>query len=181
LKTRINLGVLNGNSLLSALFPPCSNAKNAKYDSRVDTDSWSTIAVPLLERLATSEISDPQGASLELVEECNSSAAVLRTLASLIEDGFIAGGSVYWPLGAGKPTLSVDVLRLTPKGRRAIRQWPPEQSVESFVEVIKEEILSLPDGEARSRLQSLLNATLAVGTNVLSGIFSNLLNRATGL
>src|ERR1035437_9095287 len=132
-------------------------------------DSWTTIAVPILLKLADSELSDFQRASSEILSDCNGNDAFLRTLAALIEDGYITGGTVYWPLGAGKPVISIDVLRLTPKGRRAIHQWPPEQTVELLVDIIEREIQSLPDGESRSKLQSLQSAIRAVGTDVLAG------------
>ena len=145
------------------------------------TDTWTTIALPILEKLADFESSNPQTATSEILSECNGSEPFLRTLASLIEDEYVAGGRVFWPLEAGKPTITVDVLRITPRGRRAIRQWPAEHSVEIFVEIIERNIHLAPDDETRSKLQGLLDATRAVGTDVLAGVISNLLKSAGGM
>jgi hypothetical protein len=39
----------------------------------------------------------------------------------------------------------------------------------------------MPEGEARSKVQTLLAATRGVGTDVLAGVISNFLKSVTGL
>ena len=53
-------------------------------------------------------------------------------------------GGVFWPLGLGKPIITVDVLRLTPKGRRAVGQWPFDQPAEVFIRRLEAVLISLP-------------------------------------
>ena len=144
-------------------------------------ETWTTIAVPLLEGLLNDESSDVHAATSDILKECSEDGEILVTLSALMEDGYVTGGGVFWPLGRGKPVITDDVLRLTPKGRRAVGQWPLEQPAEAFLQNLEKVLNTMPEGEARSKVQTLLAATRGVGTDVLAGVISNFLKSVTGL
>ncbi|MHB8245761.1 MAG: hypothetical protein ACYDGN_10500 [Acidimicrobiales bacterium] len=92
----------------------------------------------------------------------------------------MTGGKAYWPLGAGRPTIAADVIRLTPKGRRAIGQWPFGDTGELLLRALEDATQRLPEGETKSRMRSLLKIAREIGTNVLTGVMTNVIKGSMG-
>lgn len=143
-------------------------------------DTWTTKALPLLEQLVSAE-DDPHATSYSILQATSSDSALRRQLAALIEDGYVAGATAHWPLGAGGPTIVADVLRATPKGRRAAGQWPSGQVGDILIRSLESALIELPNGETKSRVASLLEATRGISVDVLSGIVSNVIKSTLGL
>jgi hypothetical protein len=144
-------------------------------------ETWTTVAVPLLEQVLAGEVSDPNAATAAVLASANQDAAVNRTLAALLDDGYLAGATPHWPLGGSRPHIVADVLRLTPKGRRAVGQWPSGQTGNVLIQVLETTVMQMPEGEAKSRLHAFLAAAQQVGTDVLSQVVTNVIKSATGL
>jgi hypothetical protein len=144
-------------------------------------ETWTTTAIPLLEQVLHGEEVDPGAATSALLTQPNTDGRTRRTLAALIEDGYIAGASVHWGLGHGEPQIIADVLRLTPKGRRAVGQWPSGQAGDVLIHTLEGALLQLPEGETKTRVRDLLRAAREVGTEVLTGVVASLVKSTMGL
>ncbi len=144
-------------------------------------ETWTTVAIPLLERVLAGELSGSRAATTAVLEQSNIDGTTQRNLAALIEDDYLAGGSVHWPMGRGAATIVADVLRLTPKGRRAVGQWPSGQAGDVLIRALETTLLELPEGATKSRMRALLNAARDVGTEVLTGVVATVVKSTMGL
>jgi hypothetical protein len=144
-------------------------------------ETWTTIALPLLEEVAAGETTDPQGASAAVLSKAGHDPATQQQLAALIEDGYLTGATPHWGLGSSRPVIVADILRLTPKGRRALGQWPGEISGETLIRILQTAMQELPEGEEKGRLRRFLEAAEGVGVDLLSSIVAKLAKTATGL
>ena len=70
-----------------------------------------------------------------------------------------AGGELCYLIG----------IRLLERGRREVRQWPPD-SATAFIEELKQRMENSSDPVERSRLQKLLDAALSVSREVLGEV-----------
>ena len=86
-------------------------------------------------------------------------------------------------LGTGRtdPNIVAGALRLTPKGRRAVGQWPDGESGDVLIRALEAAMMNLPEGETRSRVGKLLDAARAVGAEVLSSVVSSVVKGTMGL
>jgi hypothetical protein len=139
------------------------------------------VALPILEQVLAGEQGDPHTATAPVLQRASADPTVHQQLAALLEDDYLTGATPHWPLGAGRPRIVADVLRLTPKGRRAVGQWPGEQSGEILIRVLEETVMDMPEGEDKGRLNSLLTAARGVGVDLLSSIAAKLIKSASGL
>jgi hypothetical protein len=58
-------------------------------------------------------------------------------------------------------------LRLTERGRRAVRQWPSDEVYEAFVGALQRRIDAEPDEVKRGKLEALLTHALDVGKGMV--------------
>lgn len=72
-------------------------------------------------------------------------------------------------------------LRLLPRGRQAVRQWPSADPAEAFLQALAQRIAVEPDPEQRGRLEKLRASTGEVGKGVLTGVVTALVQQVTGL
>ncbi|MHB1988705.1 MAG: hypothetical protein ACYCSF_12100 [Acidimicrobiales bacterium] len=144
-------------------------------------ETWTTIALPVLEEVRRGESDDPRVMTAALLGRLNTEAPMRYTFAALLEDGYITGAAAHWPLGRGEPVIVADVLRLTPKGRRAIGEWPSGESGEVLIRALEEATSRLPEGETKKRMSGLLQAAREVGTDILSGVVTNVVKSTMGL
>ena len=126
-------------------------------------ESWTTTALPILEHVLRSETSNPDAATTAALELSTEDKAFHFALAALIEDGYLAGAGVFWPLGRGEPVISVDFLRLTPKGRRAVGDWPSGELGDVLIRVLEAKLMELPEGETNSKFEASLQVGQQVG------------------
>jgi hypothetical protein len=71
--------------------------------------------------------------------------------------------------------------RLLERGRRAIGQWPSEQTFEAFLHALDEQIVETEDPLERSRLEKLRAAAADVGKGVLGAVLTAIIKQQTGL
>lgn len=72
-------------------------------------------------------------------------------------------------------------LSLTPDGRRAIKDWPSGDSGELLIQVLEAAIIAAPEGETKTKLSALQSAAREVGTQVLTGVVTNLVKGVAGI
>lgn len=145
-------------------------------------ETWTTVAIPLLEKVLSGEENNSSiSVTREVFAEGRETPVIQRTVAALIEDGYIAGAGVHWPLRSQQPTIVGDVLRLTPKGRRAVGQWPSGQSGDVLIRTLEASLIELPEGETKGRIRALLQAAREVGVEVLTGVVTNVVKSTMGL
>jgi hypothetical protein len=72
-------------------------------------------------------------------------------------------------------------LRLLPKGRQAVDQWPSSDPAEAFLQVLAQRIAVEEDPEERGRLQRWLDSGRQVGTGVATGVVTAVVQQVTGL
>ncbi len=78
-------------------------------------------------------------------------------------------------------TFSAMNLRLRPKGRQAVGQWPSTDPAEVFLQALAQRIAVEDDPEMRSRLEKLLDSAGQVGKGVATGIITAVVQQVSGL
>jgi hypothetical protein len=144
-------------------------------------ETWTVVAMPLLERIAHGELDDPGATTATVMRDTSQDKEKHVTLCALIEDGYVTGAAVHNAMGRAEPIITVDVFRLTPKGRRAVGQWPSGETGDLLVRSLEAAMIRLPDGETRTKVSQLLAAAKDVGVEVLSTVVSNVISSAAGL
>jgi hypothetical protein len=74
-----------------------------------------------------------------------------------------------------------DDIRPLERGRRAVGQWPRENTYENFLETIERAIDEESDEDKRTGLQKLRDSVVAAGRSVGSGLLLEFLKQQTGL
>lgn len=148
----------------------------------MEDETWSITAVPLLNQVLQGGRDDPQATTCSIIQQANGEPTINSILAALIEDGYIAGAGVFWVLGRGDPIITPDILRLTPKGRGAVGDWPSgSEAGDLLIRTLEARLARLPEGERKSGLARLLDAAREVGTEVLTGVLSKVVRGMMGL
>lgn len=139
--------------------------------------SWDRLERPILEAVAELEdIRDPLG--LEPVSEQTGLPIeqVRVGVRRLLDTNLLTGREV-----ATFDEYDAMGLRLLPKGRQLVRQWPPDETFESFYQLLAERIENEKDPETRSRLERFRDAAGGVGKDVLTATLTALVQRMAGL
>jgi hypothetical protein len=147
----------------------------------VTESSWINAELPILELLLAHEASNPGTATQELIQACQGDKAFAIRLAALIDDGYVTGAAAHWALGRGDPIITAGIVRLTPKGRRAVGQWPNEDAGINFLRILEEKLVDLPDGDVKTRMSDLVTAARSIGTEVLSNVITSLIKSQVGI
>jgi len=143
----------------------------------VATPTWRTREIPILEAIAqltaehqrvrhSSEIASATG----LTDE-----EVALGLVRLAEAGYGQDGSQPNHPGGGRSLMGVGLLE---RGLREVGVWPNEDVGGTLVTVMDERIELASDSEQRSRLESLRDAVLGVGQEVVAGVLTEAVKRA---
>ena len=127
--------------------------------------TWEHLEQPILEAVAELEdTQDPLG--IEGIAEHSGLPAdevrigVKRLLdTDLMTGKELAGFGVYDVLG----------IRLLPRGRQVVRQWPSSDPADALLDVLAERIAQEKDPEKRSRLERLRDAVSSVSKDVIAG------------
>lgn len=121
-------------------------------------ETWTTIALPILEEVNRGRGEDAQETTASLLQQANDDAIFCDTLADLLDDGFLAGATAHRAMGRPQPSTVSDIIRLTPKGRRAIGEWPSGDSGAVLVRALEDAMNRMPEGETNNRMQRLVEA-----------------------
>jgi hypothetical protein len=134
------------------------------------SDTWNSVAVPLLEHFAereaeygqnpraTDTLDIAQATGLEL-------AAVELELKRLFDGRYLAGD---FERGSGADSGFVIVPTLTERGARAAGKWPSENPAEALLAIVDRRLREAQSPEDRSYWQKIKDGFTAVPGNVLA-------------
>ena len=83
--------------------------------------------------------------------------------------------------GDGDRLNHVAGLRLLPRGRQAVGQWPSADPAEAFLELLTQRIATEDDPEDRGRLEKLRDSAGQVGKGVATSVLTAFVQQVTGL
>jgi hypothetical protein len=107
--------------------------------------------------------------------------AYMRTIHDLYRDGVLTGISIGPYLG-GSPYPDVVIQGLTPRGRRAIGQWPGGTDAAALlIQVIAGLEASEGDADRKSRLGNLLAAAKDIGVDLAAKTLGEIYAHTAGL
>ncbi len=72
-------------------------------------------------------------------------------------------------------------LRLLPRGRQVVRQWPSSDPAEVFLQALAQRIAVEQDPEVRGRLEKARDSLGRVGQGVLAGVLTAVVQQVSGL
>jgi hypothetical protein len=98
-------------------------------------------------------------------------------LRALYEAGYIAGNDA----GINQRTFDLIDIRLLERGRRAVGQWPSEDTYNAFFDILNERIVAAESDEERTQLEQVRDTALAVGRDVVTSVLSALARQMAGL
>ena len=146
-----------------------------------DESSWGRVALPVLRGLLEAEREDRR-TDLEGLRELTPDASEREfhnALEDLCEDGYILGRAVAEP-GSPYPGEYLG-LRLAPRGRRAVRDWPGDDAFEALMIALDAAIDRATEPAERTKLEKLKATAQEVGQGVLTSILTSVLTQAAGL
>jgi|GEM_PF-1487611 hypothetical protein len=143
--------------------------------------TWNDVELPILEAVRQAEA---QGATnvMGVVVDATpnlSEQQRINAIISLERSGYVE--ATHRRTGDGVEHLYM-VGTLNEDGRRAVGQWPSNQSpVDVLISLLQDKIDATPDIAEKGRLQSLLNSLSQVGKSVLTDVLSSLIRHQAGL
>lgn len=141
-------------------------------------DTWNRLALPILEAVFRFEEADAEGTQTSDVAQATGLELepTRRELRRLYEDGLVIGEVLSW-------TGPWDMygIRLSGQARRQIGQWPPEDSYDALLEVLRLQIENEQDPDQRTRLERLRETIGEVGQSVVSTVLAAYLKNQIGL
>ncbi len=140
--------------------------------------SWETLEHPILEAIGELEDSDESLGLPAVAEQAGIPVEQVRIgVRRLLGTDLLDGEDMTGWSG----TFSAMNLRLRPKGRQAVGQWPSSDPAEAFLQALGQRIGADHDPEERSRLEDVQRSAGEVGKGVLAGIITAVVQQVTGL
>ncbi len=139
--------------------------------------SWETLEQPILEAVAELEDADVDVGLLAIADHTGLALDRVRIAVRRLLDTDLLTGIDASTMG-GFDALD---LRLLPRGRQLVRQWPSSDPAEAFLQLLAERIAEEPDPEERNRLEGVRDSAGQVGKGVLTGVITALVQQVTGL
>lgn len=142
--------------------------------------SWDRIAIPVLHATLAAEKADRtvHGDELREVVPDVSDREFHFVLASLARERYVEARS--WTDG-GEPYPEYASVRLGPRGRRAIGDWPSGDAFDVLLSRLDHAIRNAHGPDERGRLERLRTTLLEVGQGVLTRILSDVLTEVAGI
>ncbi len=138
--------------------------------------SWEDLEQPILEAVAELEdtdvdvglpaLADHTGLPLDRVR-----IGVRRLFDTDLLTGLDASADEFYPIS----------LRLLPRGRQMVRQWPSNDPAEALLQALAQRIAVEQDPEVRGRLEKARDSLGRVGQGVLAGIITAVVQQVSGL
>lgn len=140
-------------------------------------DRWQTHVIPILRYVADRETEMTHYTTSDLAEAVGlDHREVSIEVDRLIEGGYISANPSKF-LGSDPALSHLIGARLTARGARALRLWPPEDAYDAFEQYVEEQMAASPDEETRSKLRQLLGVVRDVGTNFAGGVLAGYVQR----
>ncbi len=141
--------------------------------------TWEGVDRPILEAIRQAEMDQADAmAYVRAVPPGMSDVDLQVHLVALYEGNFFEGRPIE---SAHVRPVIVSISRLTEKGRRAIGQWPSEDALTTFLQMIDDRIASTADEGSRSRWRQLREAVTAVGTGAGANLLAQFLTAGAHL
>lgn len=142
--------------------------------------SWRLVAVPVLERLLAAEREDRTvyGEELRALAEGATDRVFHNTMCDLIDEAFI-GGRRYRE--GGERYYEYADLRLLPRGRQVVRDWPTENVFDALITALDAAIDGATEPAERTKLERLKASSLEVGQGMLTSVLAAVVTQVAGL
>ena len=140
--------------------------------------SWEDLEQPILEAVAALEDEIDDVGLAALVERTGLSLDEVRIGTRRLFDSDLLTGL---DATAANGVFQAFSLRLLPRGRQAVGQWPSADPAEAFLQTLAQRIAVEEDPEERGRLQRWLDSGRQVGTGVATGVVTAVVQQVTGL
>jgi len=145
-----------------------------KEDTSLVTRTWETRERPILEAIAAADERDEAIAHSSDLEALTGLPAhgVRAGLRALRQDSYIEAIDATSHHG-----FDYMEIRLTGDGRRAVGQWPPDDTYRAVLEQLDALIAASSDSGTRTKLESLRAAVVDVGIEAIGGIIASIVTR----
>lgn len=141
--------------------------------------TWEGLEQPILEAVAALEDEKPRVHLRDVVERTGLPAERVKIgVGRLLQTDLLTANVLP---GDGDALNHVAGLRLLPRGRQAVGQWPSADPAEAFLQVLAQRIATEDDPEERGRMQRWLDSARQVGAGVTTGVVTAVIQQVTGL
>lgn len=140
--------------------------------------TWEDLEQPILEAVAALEHPDRSTGLADIVAASGLSAEQVKVGVSRLLPSDLLEGKEF---RGDDRLLGVQGLRLLPKGRQAVDQWPSSDPAEAFLQVLAQRIAVEDDPDERGRLEKARDSAGRVGQGVLTGVITAVVQQVTGL
>jgi DNA-binding IclR family transcriptional regulator len=139
--------------------------------------TWDDREQPILEAIADLEPTHPQLNNDDLAAATGIDRESLdRALLALVEADYITGTNA-----AAEELCYLIGARLLERGRRAVGQWPAEDSAEALLELVSARVTSAASVEERNRWEKFLDAARGLSGKALQEVTIAFLKHQAGL
>lgn len=144
-------------------------------------ETWTSVALPLLEQIGAHEADAVMAGAGALAAELGLDIGLVNVeLERLMGDGYIDADQRVEGFGSNKVTLLAP--RLTGVGARAIGKWPSSDPYDALLNLLDERILDPHlDEETKTKLARLRSTIVDVGKGATGGVLAALIRGAIGL
>lgn len=134
-------------------------------------DTWTTVVIPMLEFIANLEDDSETGfvgmVDTEIIAETiDQPVAIVRIELKRLLDDQLLSGKLYV---TSEDETTIVEPRLTARGARVVKRWPPDDASALLLELIDQRI-EQSTGEERTRWQRARQSLTDVGTNAFGGL-----------
>jgi hypothetical protein len=140
--------------------------------------TWLSQELPILEAIRRAEISGDNVDSAAAAAVPGLPRERYMTIIESLNDASYLEARI---LPGDNQIMSVHVLRLMERGRRAVGQWPSEDVFEAFLELLKNRIEETDNDVEKGRLRRALESMTAIGRQVGTAVLTDLARQAAGL
>ncbi len=140
-------------------------------------DTWSSIAVPILNYVASIQNPAIQVISIgKLAEAVGSNPmAVVDEVERLMAAQYMTGNLTKLMTGGDPSPWPLVGVRLLERGARVVGIWPPEELYQAMLSVL-DQVEQQSDEQTQTRLQRLRGAFIELGTNTASAVLAAMIS-----
>ncbi len=141
-------------------------------------DTWWSLAVPILNHLASIENPGTEVITMgQLAEVVDSNAfSVADEVERLIDAGYMSGNLRQLMTGGDPSPWPLVGARLLERGARVVGMWPPEELYQAMLSILDQQVEQNSDQQTRTRLQNLRSAFMQLGTNTAAAVLAALIS-----
>jgi hypothetical protein len=139
--------------------------------------TWDRLEHPILEAVAELEDQDSSLGLPTLAQQTGLPLEQIRTgVRRLFDTDLLSGIDA-----STKEGFDAIGLRLRPRGRQTVGQWPASDPTEAFLQLLSQSIAAEEDPVERGRLEKLRDSAGQVSKGVAAGVLTAFVRQVTGL